>query len=333
MKKVAVVGFGFMGMTHASHLLNLKGVKLNAIVDQDLKGIDAKLASKTGNFSTGGIDPKALARIQKFSSLGECLEKSDIDAVHICVHTDLHAELATQAMNAGKNVFLEKPMTLEVQKGEALIALANKKGLLFMVGHVLRFMPPYRLLKQWIDSREFGKLTFLSMTRFSGLPAWGQWKEKRKDFGSSGGALFDLLIHDIDFTNYLFGSPDAIESRMMPGALSNYDFIDAWWTYNATGLKVKLEGGNVFQTAYPFQAGYMANFENASIQFSTLFPDVIKIAEGENLREVPASDGSDGFFNEIEYFHQCLHHGAAPIECMPQSSLETIKLCYRHNEV
>ncbi len=330
MNKVAVVGFGFMGMTHASHLLNMKGVKLNAIVDQDLKGIEAKLAAKTGNFSTGGIDPKALARIQKFSSLGECLEKSDIDAVHICVHTDLHIQLATQAMKAGKHVFLEKPFTLDVQQGEALIELATKKGLLLMVGHVLRFMPPYRLLKKWINSREFGKLTFLSMTRFSGLPAWGQWKEKRKDFGSSGGALFDLLIHDIDFVNYLFGSPDTIESRLLPGSLSNYDFIDAWWTYKVSGLNVKLEGGNVFQTGFPFQAGYMAAFENASVQFSTQFSDVIKIAEGENLREVPAGDGTDGYFNEIEYFHQCLHNAAKPLECMPASSLDTIKLCYRH---
>ena len=330
MKKVAVVGFGFMGMTHASHLLNLKGVKLVAIVDKDIEGIAAKLNSKTGNFSTKNIDPKVLAGIQKFTSLEECLEKSDIDTVHICVHTDLHAALAEQAMLAGKHVFLEKPMTLDLQKGQALIDISTKMGLMFMVGHVLRFMPPYRVLRKWIDKKEFGNLKFLSMSRFSGVPGWGQWKEKQKNFGSSGGALFDLLIHDIDFVNYLFGSPDSIESKVLPGLLSNHDYVDAMWNYGNSGVKVKLEGGNIFQTGFPFQAGYIAAFEKASVQFSTFFPDIIKIAEGENLREVPASDGTDGFFNEIEYFYQCLGHGASPIECMPQSSLETIKLCYKH---
>lgn len=330
MKKVAVVGFGFMGMTHASHLLKLKGVKLAAIVDKDLKGIDAKLTSNNGNFVSGNIDPKSIKSIRKFTSLTDCLEKAGIDAVHLCVHTDLHVPLAVQAMNAGKHVFLEKPMTLDVTQGEELLALAKEKGVLFMVGHVLRFIPPYRQLKKWIETKELGKLSFLSMTRFSGIPSWGQWKEKQKNFGSSGGALFDLLIHDIDFLNYLFGNPDRIESKAMPGALSNHDYIDAWWTYDQLGLKVKLEGGNTFHTGFPFQAGFMATFEKASVQYSTIFPDVIKIADGQTMKEIPASDGSDGFFNEIEYFYQCLHHGVAPAECQPASSLETIKLCYRH---
>ena len=75
-----------------------------------------------------------------------------------------------------------------------------------MVGHVVRFMPPYQKLKKWIDSKEFGNLKFLSLSRFCGIPSWGQWKEKNvKDL--SGGALFDLVIHDIDFANYLLGMP------------------------------------------------------------------------------------------------------------------------------
>ncbi len=330
MKNVAVVGFGFMGMTHTINILKNEDLNLVAIVDKDLDGIEKKLESGDGNFSTGNIDPKVLASIQKYQDLGECLKNEELDAVHICVHTNLHVELSKIALNAGVSVFLEKPMTLDIEEGEELIALAESTGCLFMVGHVLRFMPPYEKLKQWIDENTYGKLNFLSMTRFSGVPSWGQWKEKQKAFGSSGGALFDLVIHDIDFVNYLFGEPDKIESAYFPGALSEYDYVHAIWSYHEKELKVKVEGGNTFHSNFPFQAGYMANFENASVLFTTMKPEVIQVANNEEIKEVSAESGGDGYYNEIAYFAECLDQNKKPEKCLPSSSLETIKICYKH---
>ena len=330
MKKVAVVGFGFMGMTHTINILKNKDLSLVAIVDKDLDGIEEKLTADSGNFSTGDIDPEVVASIQKYSDLDDCLKNEELDAVHICVHRDLHYVLAKKALSAGLNVFLEKPMTLDIQQGEELIDLAEKEECIFMVGHVLRFMSSYQMLKSWIDEETYGKLNFLSMSRFSGVPSWGQWKEKQKSFGSSGGALFDLLIHDIDFVNYLFGTPDKIESKILPGALSEYDYISAMWSYDDKDLKVKIEGGNTFHSNFPFQAGYMANFENASILFTTMKPEVIQIADNEEIKEVPAEEGGDGFYNEIAYFAECMKQNKAPEKCLPESSLETIKICYKH---
>ena len=330
MKRVAVVGFGFMGMTHAINILKNSKAKLVAIVDKDLDGIEKKITSDEGNFSVGNIDPAELEKINKYGTLSECLGEEQLDAIHICVHTDLHYPLAKEALEAGVNVFLEKPMTLDVAKGQELIELAEKQKVQLMVGHVLRFMSPYVKLKKWIDTKEYGKLQFLSMTRFSGVPAWGQWKEKQKAFGSSGGALFDLLIHDIDFVNYLFGTPDQIESNVLPGALSDYDYISTFWTYLNKNFKVKLEGGNTFHSNFPFQAGFMANFENASILYTTLKPKVIQVSNNEENIEVDAEEGGDGFYNEVDYFYQCLKAGEQPIKCLPKDSLETIRICYRH---
>jgi len=171
MKKVAVIGFGFMGMTHTINILKNKDLSLVAIVDKDLDGIEKKLSSSDGNFSTGDIDPDVLASIHKYNSLDACMRNEDLDAVHICVHTDLHYNLAKKALSAGLHVFLEKPMTLDVSQGEKLIELAEKNKCLFMVGHVLRFMSPYQHLKDWIDNETYGKLKFLSVSRFSGVPS------------------------------------------------------------------------------------------------------------------------------------------------------------------
>lgn len=159
---------------------------------------------------------------------------------------------------------------------------------------------------------------------------WGQWKEKQSSFGSSGGALFDLLIHDIDFVNYLFGSPDEIESTYLPGALSSHDYISAFWTYKDRDIKVKLEGGNTFHSNFPFQAGYMANFDQASVLFTTMKPEVIQVADNDKVQEVNAEEGGDGFYNEIAYFYKCLDQNQKPEKCMPESALETIKICYKH---
>jgi predicted dehydrogenase len=209
-----------------------------------------------------------------------------------------------------------------------LIAFARQQNVKLMVGHVVRFMPPYRKLKKWIDSKQFGELKFISLKRFSGLPTWGQWKEKQDKFGSSGGALFDLVIHDIDFLNYALGVPERIESVNQAGSLSMYDYVEASWFYK--DVKAKIEGGNTFHSSFPFQAGYIARFDTASVVYSSLLPTFIQICSDQSVLSVSAGDANEGFYNEIDYFADCIENNTDPIMCMPESSLKTIELCYEH---
>src|ERR1035437_3176781 len=329
MIKVAVIGFGFMGMTHSLDILRNKDLKLVAIVDANPSLIEKNLDAKKGNFSTGNIDASYLSSIHKYSNLDDCLHSEDLDAVNICVHTNLHYGMTKKALLQDKHVFLEKPFCLDLKQSEELILLAAKKKRILMVGHVVRFMPPYQKLKQWIDSKEFGKLNFLSLSRFSGLPGWGQWKEKQVK-GTSGGALFDLVIHDIDFANYVLGLPSDIKCNYLPGGLSKHDYISAMWSYKDKNVHVKIEGGNTFHINFPFQAGYMAQFEKASILYTSFKADIIQIADDSSIMEVSAGDAGAGYYNEVAYFAQCLKNNAQPAECMPASSLQSIQLCYNH---
>jgi predicted dehydrogenase len=329
MKRVAVVGFGFMGMTHALNILKNKDLKLVAIVDINPALIEKNLNEKGGNLPTENIDAGELASVHKYSSMDDCLDSEDIDAVNICVHTDLHYEMARKAILHNKHVFLEKPICLDLQQAEELIKLAVLKKKILMVGHVVRFMPPYQKLKQWIDSKEFGELKFLFLSRFSGLPGWGQWKEKHIK-STSGGGLFDLVIHDIDFASYILGLPSEIKCDYLPGELSEYDYINALWSYKDRNIQVKIEGGLIFHCKFPFQAGYLARFEKASILYTSLKGDIIQIADDDNMKEVAAGDAGAGYYNEIDYFSQCLKNNTQPAECMPDSSLKTIQLCYNH---
>jgi predicted dehydrogenase len=329
MNKVAVIGFGFMGITHALNILKNPELQLKAIVDIRPELIEENLKSGIGNISTGNIDAAGIAGISKYTSLHDCLLSEELDAVNICTHVNLHYEMTKEALLNDKHVFLEKPFCLDVRQAEELINLASKKNKVLMVGHVVRFMPPYQKLKQWVENKQFGDLKFLSLSRFCGIPSWGQWKEKNvKEL--SGGALFDLAIHDIDFANYLLGMPSEIKCNYLPGEYTNYDYVSAMWAYRKEGLHVKIEGGFTFHSNFPFQASYMAHFEKASVLFTTLKGDIIQIADGTTLKEVPAGDGNEGYFNEIDYFAKCIKSNHQPEECSPVSSLQAIQLCYNH---
>lgn len=334
MKKVAVIGFGFMGITHSLNILKCKNLELVAIIEKDVNSISEKLEQKTGNLDTGDIDIKAFNKIPVYSTLNSCLENEKLDAVHVCVHTDLHFPIVKEALNNGLHVLVEKPFCLDIKEGEELIEIAKEKNLILMVAHVVRFMSPYKKLVEMIDSEKYGKLKFLSLSRFTGLPDWGQWKEKQKNFGISGGALFDLVIHDIDFAAFaLQETPEKIESTVLPGKLSNHDYVNSIWHFPAKNIIVKIEGGNIFPTSYPFQAGFTAIFENATVSFSSNSADHIFIDNKNGRTEIDAGDLDEGYFNEIALFSESLENGILNEKYSPESALETIRLCYLHAKI
>ena len=79
MKKVAVVGFGFMGMTHSLNIFKNPELDLVAIIDKDIESIEKKLRQPEGNFSTGEIDPDKIKKVNKYHSLSDCISKEDIE--------------------------------------------------------------------------------------------------------------------------------------------------------------------------------------------------------------------------------------------------------------
>jgi len=94
MKNAAIIGFGFMGMTHTLNILRIKDLKLAAIVDRDLSMIEKNLQSGIGNISVGNIDAKELEGVKRYSDIDECLRNEDIDVVIICTHVNTHYELS-----------------------------------------------------------------------------------------------------------------------------------------------------------------------------------------------------------------------------------------------
>jgi predicted dehydrogenase len=139
-------------------------------------------------------------------SLEAVLKRDDVDAVIVTAPNDRHREIAEAAAAAGKHVFVDKPIALEIEDGEAMIAACAAAGVTLAVGASSRFLRGHRICRDLLDRGLLGNLAMVE-TNYSnerGLhytPENWQWYAT----GSPGGPLMQVAIHQIDNFLYLFG--------------------------------------------------------------------------------------------------------------------------------
>jgi UDP-2-acetamido-3-amino-2,3-dideoxy-glucuronate N-acetyltransferase len=97
----------------------------------------------------------------------ELLNRSEIDAIVIATPAATHAELVRKALSADKHVFVEKPLAMSVEDGERIVALADFRKRIVMVGHILTYHPAVTKLKRLIDNGELGKILYINSHRLN----------------------------------------------------------------------------------------------------------------------------------------------------------------------
>ncbi len=150
---VALVGIGYWGPNHARNLSTLSGARLFALCDLR----PAVLAE------FGARYPAALTT-SNFESL---LARSDLDAVVIATPAETHYTLARKALVAGKDVLVEKPLALTYSDGAELVRLADERGRILMVGHVLEYHPAIVGLEELMGDGHLGKVRYIYSNRLS----------------------------------------------------------------------------------------------------------------------------------------------------------------------
>lgn len=177
-----VVGLGAMGSNHLRVLEAMRDVvRVVAVVDVDPERLRATRAG---------------SRVQRCSSLDEALEEAGPDFVCLAAPVAHLPALAEQAVQAGVAVLVEKPMAPDEESARALIELARSRGVLLSVGHVERFNPAVKVVKEQLESGRVGGV-FQMQTRRLGLPS-------RRATAVS--VALDLATHDLDVMRYLAGS-------------------------------------------------------------------------------------------------------------------------------
>lgn len=148
--KTAIVGTGFMGKVHAENVRRLGNVEVAAIVGSRPEAAQKFAASIDVPFAT--------------SDLGEVLKNPEIQAVHICTPNVQHFPMALAAVNAGKAVLCEKPMTMNVDEAKKLVAAAAEKGTVNAVQHNLRYYPVVQQIRQMIAAGDLGDILIVQGT-------------------------------------------------------------------------------------------------------------------------------------------------------------------------
>ncbi len=178
MIRTAVVGVGHLGSVHARILANLKTSKLVGVYDIVPERAQ-EVARKWG--------------VQAFPSLEALLEAAE--AVSVVTPTESHYAVARRVLEAGRHLFLEKPMTPTVEEARQLVHLARKQGVKFQVGHVERFNPAVLAVRNQVKDPRF--IESHRLTMFPGR-------------GTDVDVVLDLMIHDLDLVLYFVG-PRKIE--------------------------------------------------------------------------------------------------------------------------
>ena len=246
--EVAVVGCGSWGRNHIRVLQEMDNVKLTVVVEPEKSRFDS-------------LRLKDVSYVRDHHDL---LRHIHLDVVVVASPTSTHYEIVRDCLRAGKDVFVEKPLTLDIVEAKKLVEFAKGRSNILMVGHIFRYSPAVRVAKEVMMGKDFGKVQFIYGLRL-GL------RTPRADCG----VIDDFASHDIDIFSYLLNQPLPSEVTAVGGNYLN-DFDDVGF------ISLK----------YP--NGVLAN-----IQVSWLTPKKIRetwvIGSGQSLRV-------DGVSDEVEVY-------------------------------
>ncbi|MGN7402291.1 Gfo/Idh/MocA family protein [Cytobacillus praedii] len=294
MKNIGLVGLGFIGKMHLKAYQSIENCRVAAICTRS-EVQDEEISSFFND-----------AFLTDYDVL---LRRGDIDIIDICLPTFLHEEYIVKAARAGKHIICEKPLALSLESAERIIKEVQDNGVRLFVGHLLRFWPEYQIIKTYSESDQLKDIEIVHAQRLGQAPVWSDWFRHPE---KSGGALFDLHIHDIDFISYLLGEAETVY------AVGTKNYYGAWDHIMSTLLfknnrKAFVEASHRMPTGYPFTMSFRAQAVQGSLEY--------RVAAGENIEHIGNQQfvyynhgmktsidnvNGDAFQNELSYFVQCV---------------------------
>jgi len=199
--RIALVGTGRIGRIHAENLaFRLPEARVVAVTDADL--VSAERCAR--DFRVPAVA----------ASYEDILARDDVDAVAICSSTATHAAFIIEAARAGKHIFCEKPIALDLTTVDRALAAVEEHGVLLMVGFNRRFHANFKRIRDIAASGAIGQPHLVRITSRDSAPPPIEYVKV------SGGIFLDMTIHDFDMARYLVGD-DVTEVFAAGSALLN----------------------------------------------------------------------------------------------------------------
>jgi UDP-N-acetyl-2-amino-2-deoxyglucuronate dehydrogenase len=214
-----------------------------------------------------------------YNNINELLANTTVDVINVCTPNYLHAAHSIAALNSGKNVLCEKPMSTTVKDADDMIAAATRNNKTIFVVKQNRYNPPVQQVKKLILDNTLGNIYLININCFwnrnENYYASGNWRGKTIE---DGGCLYTQFSHFVDILYYLFGKVEAVKSIMQN---SNH-------SYN----EIEDNGTCILRSA----SGALVNFNFSTCAFDTNMEGAITIIAEHGTVKIGGQ-----YLNTIEY--------------------------------
>ena len=318
--KYGVIGLGWFGEKHLEALSAIPNVELHSLCTRNPERL-AEAAAKFGVKKT-------------FTDYNTMLADPDLEAVSIVTMWDQHTAPALAALEAGKHVFLEKPMASTVADCDAIVAAANAAKGSFMVGHICRFNPRYAAAKEAIAAGRIGKI--ISMYARRNLPAWVGATVLDKI-----GPIIGDCVHDTDLMFWFSGSR-AVSAYAQTVRIREHTHPDLGQVMYRleNGASCILESVWCLPDSTPFQIDERLEVIGTagSISIHDTHPNLMIVdKDGARCPDTtywPTIHGQlrGALRDELAYFVNCIATGKKPDVITPEESREAVRACLAAEE-
>ena len=310
-----VIGLGFFGEKHSEVLAEIPQANLYALCTRT----ESRLAELAERF---GVE-------KTYTDYNEMLADPELEAVSVVTMYDQHREPALAALQAGKHVFLEKPMASTLEDCQAIVQAAERAPGFFMVGHICRFNPRYAAAKEAIAAGRIGKI--VSMYARRNIPAW-----VGADVLPKIGPIIGDGVHDTDLMLWYSGATvtSAYAQTVDVRGLKNPDL--GWTMYRFdNGAVGVLENAWFLPDNTPFQIDERMEIigTEGSIHIHETHPNFsILDADGWHNPDTtywPEIRGQlpGALHDELAYFVNCVATGQEPSVITPAESMAAVEAC------
>lgn len=286
---VAIVGCGFIGSIHLQQWQYIEDVEVKACVD-----IEEERAKELSQ----------MYKVQKYYiDVDKIQGDNSIEIVDVCTPTYTHREIVEKLFESGKDVIVEKPISLRLSEAKMMVEKAKKCGRKLMVAHVLRFWNEYATIHELIKGKKIGYPIFARAHRLSAFPSWA-WRNWHDFIDKGGGVFIDMSIHDLDFLRWTFGDIEEVFARggtfLREGA-SSHDFTDAFIKFK-DGIRAYVEGSWIMPSIFPFSTEFEAIGSDGSISFASGAPNkVIFYPKNDHVQTISRTS-EDAYLLELRAF-------------------------------
>ncbi len=218
--KILIAGLGGIGQRHLRNLRTLlgAGVEISAVDPR------SNIPVLTDQLEVeAGVNLEEKYNLQIYSDLEPALAWNP-EAVFVCNPTSQHIPTALRAAQAGCHLFIEKPLSHNLEQVEELTSLVERRGLMAVVGYQMRFNPCLQRLYALVQEKRIGRISSVRAEIGEYLPGWHKYEDYRQMYASRqdlGGGVILSQIHEMDYLYWLFGLPGSVYA--LGGHLSNLE--------------------------------------------------------------------------------------------------------------